>query len=151
MWCGKFVNALVCEEHLSQCIAVAQTPPRFLNHNNVFWFSNWWAEAIWCAKGMDESNIMIKWMLLWQVEALWVSTRSLEYCAVVVKSVGCILQFLKQLCIVNLSSSYITEIYKSTHCLHHLRWYMAFNSWQIDLVNDISLITTLVCNEMYLH
>ena len=91
MWCGKFVNALVCEEHLSQCIVVAQTPPRFLNHNNVFRFSNWWAEAIWCAKGTDESDIMIKWMLSWEVEALWVSTRSLEYCAVVVKSVECIL------------------------------------------------------------
>ena len=91
MWCGKFINALVCEEHLSQCIVVARTPPRFLNCNSVFQFSNWWAEAIWCAKGMNESDIMIKWMLSWQVEALWAGTRSLEYCVVVVKLVESIL------------------------------------------------------------
>jgi hypothetical protein len=72
---------------------------------------------------MDEGVLSRK------IEALRANTTGTKDFAVVVKPLKRVVQGSKAACIMYVTSSEIAKFYKSSHCLHCLVWYIAFDCW----------------------
>jgi hypothetical protein len=86
------------------------------------------AKAIGSSKGMNEFDIVIKRVLLRKIEVI-MNTTCLKDFVMMMKSLKGIIQGSQGVCIMYVASSYVANLQKGMHHLHHIIQYMAFNCW----------------------
>ena len=88
--------------------------PRLLDSFDMFWFSDWRTEAIWCTKWSDEDLIVSEGMLVGKGKAIRTNSHCVKYFVILMKPCKCMLKLDK-----HLISDYIpvNEITKLKECL----------------------------------
>ena len=74
----KFVQLLVGEEYLFQCIAMIWLMIRLLGRWDVLGLSDWWTEAVGHTEHVDEVGVVGRGVLPWQSEPIWTDSKHLK-------------------------------------------------------------------------
>jgi len=82
---------------------------------------------------MNEFAVMNKRMLSRKVETIRANTCCPKNFTIMMKSLKRIVQGYKTVCVMNVTSSYVTKFQERANRFHHFTWYMTFDCWKINL------------------
>ena len=143
----------VGKQHLAQSFMFVGSAPRFLDCNNVLWFSDRWAETIGSTKLLDKVVIVHKWVLAGQWKSRRSDTRDTKYFTVTMKRLQGHLNHPECVLWDDRTANKIAEVNEGCYCSNHLRRNMACNCWEENLHMYSMLAEIYMWNErnVYLH
>ena len=105
----KFIEALIGEKHLAECLKTTWASPQLLHSLDMLGFCNGQAKAIGRSKGTNEFDVVIKRVLLRKIEAI-MNTAHLKDLIMMMKSLKGIVQGGQAVCIMYIMTSYVAKL-----------------------------------------